>query len=215
MFSKRSQFVDQLFPFWSRLYWIRHIHISENFDICTIPKFIINLDLKLIAIDLYFNKLYIIVFGNSFSVFHTLSYLQHEAWAWLAPQKRLMKSLSPLWIGYASKTATVSFFPALFAVLSTLPFRLPNSKLETQNLTATALMPGAFGAFGVPSGWLAFHAEQVLVSSTFIINNWDLSASLFMINILMFCLNLIHFWILRHSPLILAYSTISLIFSFK
>lgn len=50
-------------------------------------------------------------------------------------------------------------------------FRLPNSKLETQNLTATALMPGAFGAFGVPSGWLAFHAEQVLVSSTFIINN--------------------------------------------
>ena len=46
-------------------------------------------------------------------------------------------------------------------------FRLPNSMRETQNLTSTALMPGAFGAFGVPSGWLAFHTEQVIIISVF------------------------------------------------
>ncbi|VDM31190.1 unnamed protein product [Hydatigera taeniaeformis] len=44
-------------------------------------------------------------------------------------------------------------------------FRLPTSKSETSNLTATALMAGAFGAFGTPSGWLAFHAEQVNLST--------------------------------------------------
>ncbi|CDS41313.1 Immunoglobulin [Echinococcus multilocularis] len=44
-------------------------------------------------------------------------------------------------------------------------FRLPTSKSETKNLTATALMAGAFGAFGTPSGWLAFHAEQVNLST--------------------------------------------------
>ncbi|VDK33945.1 unnamed protein product [Taenia asiatica] len=44
-------------------------------------------------------------------------------------------------------------------------FRLPTSKSETSNLTSTALMAGAFGAFGTPSGWLAFHAEQVNLST--------------------------------------------------
>ncbi|VDD74739.1 unnamed protein product [Mesocestoides corti] len=46
-------------------------------------------------------------------------------------------------------------------------FRLPASNKETSNFTSTALMPGAFGAFGTPSGWLAFHMEQINLSTLF------------------------------------------------